>query len=410
METQLGTRIRAYRKQAGLTQSALAGQVGISTAYMNLIENNKRNVAGRLLNELIAALGVSRQQLTRGVTTEMIERLQQTARRFAFDDSEAPAELDQIEHFTTRFPGWARLLDHQITTHEDLERLAERLSDRLSHDPVLSETIHIMLSNITAIRSTAELLTLRGGMEEETRGKFLRNIFVESKRLSTTAEKLLLHLDPKENPAAEPAEAASPETTPQPKPLSTPSAVLNDPALQSTEAVLTAERLLETRNQHQFNPFAIADAFELPIRPVFLVLAKRGGSDGLPAFGLLETDNAGGVLFRQEIGDFRLPSRSGACPRWPIYRALGQPDQPITMRMQLNSGQVISSFAIAKAKRRQFSQLAPVSRSTMLYHETGGEPSVACDGPLIEVGFHCSVCSRTDCSDRRETYALKAES
>lgn len=414
--TQLGTRIRSYRKQQRMTQASLAAKVGISTAYMNLIENNKRNVAGKLLTDFAIALGIERKQLTRGVTTEMIERLQQTARRYAHSYKDDQAELAQIEGFISRYPGWARLLDHQIQTHEDLERLSEQLSDRLAHDPILSETIHVMLSNITAIRSTSELLTLRGSMDEKQKVKFLQNIFLESKRLSATAEKLLIHFDPKANTgSSEGHHVSSLDITvntdaPDDKienRLSVEGFAFDDPDFEKTSKILTPDRIKESSASHGFNPFLIADYFDLPVRPVLYVLASLGGQQGMPRFGLLEIDNAAGVLYRQEIGDFRLPSRSGACPRWPIYRALSQPSQPLTMRMQLNSGQMLESFAIAEVKRRQYNQIAPVSRSTMIFHEPEPDINVECDAPIVNVGFHCSVCPRTECNDRRETYALK---
>ena len=195
-QRQIGSRIRAFRKQAGLTQSDLAERVDVSTAYINLIEKNKRNVAGKLLNDIILALDIERDQLLRGITTEALERLQQTARKYQQELAETKAELDQIDYFTSRFPGWAALLDRQIIDNENLEHLSEQLSDRLAHDPVLAETVHIMLSNISAIRSTSELLTMYGNIPEDKRIKFIQNIFLESKRLSTTAEKMLFHLDP----------------------------------------------------------------------------------------------------------------------------------------------------------------------------------------------------------------------
>ena len=423
MKLLIGARIRSFRKQRGLSQAILAQKVGISASYLNLIEHDKRTVAGKLLSDLAYHLEVNLDQLTRGITTDMIERLQQTARQLSADNTDDLSELRQIDQFVTHFPAWAHLLDQQILSHERLEQLNELLSDRMSHDPVLSETLHIMLSNITAIRASSELLVMQGNMAEEQRTRFQHNIFLESKRLSATAEKLLLHFDAKTESQSQ---SISPNVTKNnkvdskphqkqtPPPdektaLPLPASLAADEHFQKTRSLLTSDSFKSESlkvSRHHFNPFIIADILELPVRHVFFRLAELGGAPDMPQFGLLEIDNASGVLYRYEAGAFRLPSRSGACPRWPIYRALGVIGQPVAMRLQLNSGELFAAYAWAESSARRHSQLAPVSRSLMLFHEYESAKSSELSVPLIEVGFHCSVCPRIDCEDRRETYAL----
>lgn len=414
MRLMAGARIQSYRKQNKLSQAELAKRVGISASYLNLIEHDKRKVAGKLLSDIARQLGLQPDQLSRGITTDMIERLQQAARRFTSQNASQPAELNQIEQFVTHFPGWAQLLDQQIKAYESGEKLNELLSDRMSHDPVLAESLHIMLSNITAIRATAELLTVQGAMPDEQRTKFTRNIFQESKRLSTTAEKLLMHFDSKIS-LSEPNDhiaiatdatraAAAEKADPPNLPLS----VINDHSYAQISDIITAQNLIATMKHHHCDPFAIAAHFGISPRLTFYRLSELDSHDLLPAFGLLEIDNASGVLHRKEIGALRLPSRSGACPRWPIYRALSSPGHPITMRMQINSGEYVNAFAIAESEERRHIHLPPLTKAVMIYTEMT-TPRPDSFVPSIEVGFHCSVCARTDCDDRRETYALLTE-
>ena len=410
MRLMLGARIQSFRKQNKLSQAELAKRVGISASYLNLIEHDKRAVAGKLLSDIARELGLRADQLSRGITTDMIERLQQTARRFASERTSQPAELGQIEQFVTHFPGWAHLLDEQIKAHEAGEKLNELLSDRMSHDPVLAESLHIMLSNITAIRSTSELLTLQGAMAEEQRAKFTRNIFQESKRLSTTAEKLLLHFDSKislTEPEATTNLKVSDATTAEAVP-DLPASLQKDEMFHHVREVITAESVVSTLKHHHCDPFAIAAYFDLSPRLTFYRLSELEPHEMLPAFGLLEIDNASGVLHRKEIGALRLPSRSGACPRWPIYRALSSPGHPVMMRMHINSGEFVNAFAIAESDERRHIHLPPLTKAVMIYTEmTAPRPDSYV--PSVNVGFHCSICARTDCGDRRETYALLSE-
>ena len=51
-----GTRIRERRRMLGMRQGALAKAAGISASYLNLIEHNRRNAAGRVLLALAEAL------------------------------------------------------------------------------------------------------------------------------------------------------------------------------------------------------------------------------------------------------------------------------------------------------------------------------------------------------------------
>ena len=426
MRLHLGSRIRTYRKQSNLSQADLAKKVGISASYLNLIEHNKRAVAGKLLSELASQLGVKLSQLTRGITTDMVERFQQAARRFAPNQLEQPAELDQIEELVAHYPGWTLLLDQHIQELEETEKLTELLSDRMSHDPFLSDTLHIMLSNITAIRSSAELIVMQGNMTEEQRNKFSRNIFVESKRLSSTAQKLLLHFESKlsvqeQNLTAQDQQTARPLTdalnpaSPPPDnpvvaPAMLPQSIIADQAFDTVRLAITPASLDASKNHHQFDPFIISTYFKSPMRLTFYRLLELAAADGLPDFGILEIDNASGVLFRQEIPGFRLPSRSGACPRWPIYRALSAAQHPVSARMILNSGEKYLAYAFTFQQPKTHSYLPPVSKSLMIFHQEIGhfkstDPSL----PEIEAGFHCSVCSRTECEDRREGYALTAE-
>ena len=58
-----GLKIRAQRKRIGLTQGELARRAGISASYLNLIELNKRAIAGALVDRIAAGLGIERSEL-----------------------------------------------------------------------------------------------------------------------------------------------------------------------------------------------------------------------------------------------------------------------------------------------------------------------------------------------------------
>ena len=74
-----GTRIREQRRKAKLTQKALAAQAGISASYLNLIEHNRRAVAGKVLLAIARVLDVPASSLSDGVDSAKISDLHEAA-------------------------------------------------------------------------------------------------------------------------------------------------------------------------------------------------------------------------------------------------------------------------------------------------------------------------------------------
>ena len=141
-EALTGTRIRDRRVMAGIKQSALAREIGISASYLNLIEHNRRRIGGKLLLDIASALGVEVSALTTGAEAALVA----TLREAGSDTPMAPGELDRAEDFAGRFPGWADALAQTHRRLAALEHTIEVLSDRLTHDPQVAASVHEVLS------------------------------------------------------------------------------------------------------------------------------------------------------------------------------------------------------------------------------------------------------------------------
>ncbi|RMF40721.1 MAG: XRE family transcriptional regulator, partial [Alphaproteobacteria bacterium] len=146
-----GLRIRERRVALGITQAALAERAGISPSYLNLIEKNRRSVAGRVLVAIARELELSPSDLSEGPERALIDTLTETA-------AARGADPDRSEEFVSRFPDWARALAAVERENRALHDAVAALSDRMSHDPFLSESVHRMLTNLTAIRSAKDIL------------------------------------------------------------------------------------------------------------------------------------------------------------------------------------------------------------------------------------------------------------
>lgn len=194
----VGSRIRERRKALGLTQAALAADVGISASYMNLIEANKRQVGGRLLQKLADVLEIERESLGGVAEQRLAEHLREVAAEPLLRELEIPPE--SADDLVGRHPEWARAL---ITTYRGLQdqaQIATALSDRLSHDPFLGEAVHDMLTHVAALRSASEIVETVDDLEAGQRARFDEMIAKESRRLADVATGLAAYFDKTSTP------------------------------------------------------------------------------------------------------------------------------------------------------------------------------------------------------------------
>jgi len=390
-----------------MTQVALAQAVGISPSYLNLIEHNKRGIAGRTLIALARELKIPVSEISGEGDEDTINQILESAHA-AVDVS---VEAGRIEEFVARFPGWARLVARLSgITRSQSERL-RALYDRMAHDPFLSETMHEILSNITAIRSTSEILA-SSEMSKDVQARFLANLSAESARLSASAQAMVEYFDTKPLEEQAPDDAGSFWPAPD-NPSAPPHPRANPLPRQFTKSL---NEILVTMPTHQFveaarilayDPLRLADYFEVTPRQVLFRLADVPEDVDFPCFGLIECDMSGAVLLRKPIPALDPPQHTGACPLWPVYRAFARPRQMLRAVLDLPSGGRVMSYAVANATGHGGYDMPPMMRSVMAFSsDLRVFPPARDIRSPVPVGLHCSVCPRKHCADRRADYIL----
>jgi predicted transcriptional regulator/DNA-binding XRE family transcriptional regulator len=419
-----GTRIRERRSMIGLKQADLARKVGISPSYLNLIEHNRRRAGSQLVLQFATALGVAPEALTEGAEAALLEGL-----RAAATGAAPPLpELDQIEEFAGRFPGWASLLAARHGRVVHLEETVERLTDRMAHDPYLSTSLHEVLSAVSSVRSTAAILAETEDIDPDWRRRFLANLQSDSVRLAESAEAMVAYLD---GTAAEDAGLASPQEEleawlaaqnyhlPMLERAQVPEfeAVIAGAGtlLASTSARAMARDYMDSYRQDARllplglfraavadlgpDPAALASRFSVDLPPVMRRLAAL--PDLEPAVGIVTCDASGTLTFRKPLDGFALPRFGAACPLWPLYQALARPMTPLR--------NVVDMPGPVAGPRRRFLTYAfcqpthpggfdgpTVVESLMLILPA---PDAAAGHPI---GTGCRVCPRRSCAARRE--------
>ena len=193
MRAPIGIRIRRKRKSLGLSQAGLARAAGISASYLNLIENNKRDVGGKLLRRIAERLSLDIDQLS----GDSEQRTIQAIRELLFDPVLLGIDFDpaSIPDLVARFPEAALMMARLHRAYADSNAEMEAYANRLQSDPLLSEMLHQVLNRIAAMRSSAEILSSVPDLKESDRARFVGTINEEAHDLTGTVRNLVSYFD-----------------------------------------------------------------------------------------------------------------------------------------------------------------------------------------------------------------------
>ena len=420
-----GSRIREQRLLQGMRQADLASQAGVSASYLNLIEHNRRPVGAQILLRLARALGVETGALEAGAKGALVEDL-----RGAVAASGGSAELERLEEFAGRYPGWAGLVAAQFQRGAVLERTVEALNDRMTHDPYLSATLHEVLQALSSVRATAGILAENGDLDAGVRGRFQSNLHSDAERLAVGAQALVAYLDGSERPT-EGITAPQDEVEAWIATYGWQVGDLDAEALVLLEAdiarlsspgarVLAAAWLLQVSRDVAALPLATFRAALADVGPDPALLAQRFGvgilrvfrrlalMPGSP-FGLVICDGSGAMTFRKPVDGFSMPRFGAACPLWPVFDALSRPMTAVCAVVDM-AGPMTPRFGVqAFCEVRPAGGFAGVQlreAAMLIWPLGGGAGDAGAGAAAVPVGPTCRICTRGGCAARREPSIL----
>lgn len=193
MRAPIGLKIRNRRKTLGFSQSRMAQNIGISASYLNLIEGNKRDVGGVLLQKIAAELGLELDVLTGEAEQRVMQELEEAFVDPLFHSLEFPS--DDARNLVAQFPKVAHGLSRLYRAYSDANINLEIQGNRLRSDPLFSELLHQMLSQITIVRSSSEILEDESGLSEDESRRFLGAIGNQARAMTDVAQTLITHFD-----------------------------------------------------------------------------------------------------------------------------------------------------------------------------------------------------------------------
>ena len=456
-KTIVGTRIRERRRAMGLTQTALAEKLSISPSYLNLIEHNKRGIAGALLRRTAGALDMPLEQLDGAAEQQLLDVLSEIAYQPAV--KAANVELDAAGEFIGRYPGWARALATLARSEYEATTTARALADRLTHDPFLGETVHRMLTRVAAIRSTAEILTEFPDIPPDKRDRFNQIIHDESVALTDVGEALASYFDKaeetgetltpldelealfdaRENRFDEIEEAALKidlGADPSPKPRRTKAQGLARARLGPLiDDIVSRQSELETQQARKraraallfyavgailapmahfkaravelgYDFEALSDSFAMEIELTCHRLIALPREEGVPRFGYVQANAAGALITMHGLPGLAAPRYASACPLWALFRAQQSPESVIRQRVLLPSGARFVFLARARnTGPTGFGKPRHYITDMLALSEADAAATIYAPGnsvPVEEVGLACRICPRKSCAHRVE--------
>lgn len=439
----LGGRLKRLRRELGLTQTRMAGDLGVSPSYLNHLERNQRPVTAGLLLRLASAYDIDLRSMTAepdaGGAADLAEVLADPLFRDLMvprhevrqlvDDSPGVAEamvrlyraftdargrmtagLGALEGGAGERASSADWVRDYIQSHRnhfpDLDSAGESLAAELGAPGWAFET--------EAVRRLGERHGVRvQTIPEEVMTPWLRRFDVHRSRLLLSEA-----LEPQSRAFALAAQLALSELADRLTRLSEDSGAPDVSTRRLLKVALTNYAAAAIRAPYaSFYGFAEANGYDVGRLAARFALSweqaahrlttlSRPGARGVPFF-LIRVDQAGNVSKRFAAGAFPFSRFGGSCPRWALHSVFRTP------------GRVTSQIVETPDGERYFT----LSRTTARTASTGGgdEQELAIglgcelkfapklvyargldlERPLVvEIGPTCAMCERPYCRER----------
>lgn len=439
----VGRKVRALREANNVTQAAFAERLGISTSYLNQIENNQRPVSAAVLLGLAEKFQIDIAAISQGEGDRVLSALSEVLTDPLFETS-SPT-MQELKLVTQNAPAFARAL---ISCHQAYRRSSEQLAsldDTLgrgasSAEPTPYEEVrdffYFVDNYLHELDSAAERLAGDLGLPEREAGTALAEHLERRHNVRVLragpAEDVLRRYDPATralflNPYSPPAtrtfqtafQIAALEMEP----------VMSDIVHKAEFRSVEAAEVCKIGLKNYF-----AGALMLPYR-VFMTAAKdlrhdlellaarfgasieqvahrlstlqRPGQKGVPVF-FATLDRAGNITKRHSAAKLQFARFGAACPLWNAHQAFQAPGQVVRQLAETPDGVRYLSIALEITKsgggyrtlRRSYVLAlgCEISYSKHFVYAQGLDTDNR--AAFDPIGISCRICDRPNCHQR----------
>ncbi|MCB2077477.1 MAG: DUF2083 domain-containing protein [Novosphingobium sp.] len=443
-KTLIGPQLRQLRRERNQTQAEMAKVLGISTAYVNLLENNQRSLSVKMLMALSSAYGVDWRDLMKDDSSNRLASLRTITHDPVFggespDIQELRAAIDHapklVEQFMSlyrshraaiekmmqvgseRMPNDLLLSSPESIIHDffrdhsnyfhDLEKAAEGLREAEPCDP---DDVYYMLKTRlmkrhgtkVEIRPTSEMQDALRYHDLGVATVFLSEALDHQNRAFQLAHVLclvefydiLIRLTDNAS-----IEAGRGKTRCQ----------VELANYFAAAYLMPYKAFYKAAEDTSYDVDMIAAMFGVSFEQAChrLTTLQRRGCQGVPFF-FLRVDKAGNVTKRFNSTPFTLADHGGACPVWNIHTSFRTPGIIIPQFVELPDGD--RYFTISRTTERpafssttQDRRLALALGCEMKHaHKIGYAQSFNLQNEQLfsPIGINCHLCPRQACSQR----------
>ncbi len=443
----IGPKIKAFRRQLGIQANVLAGQIGISPSYLNLIESGKRKIDGDLIIRVCEELKINLSDLTSKSDLNLENNISELLDDELFEDLDILGP--EVKDLVNTNPKIAKALiklgdnfkqkDHDIVNKvENLsgkiidsrkasfpgEVVSDFLQENKNFFPKLENFANNVFENVKQNNRT-RYIALCDFLKSEYGIKVTDVIPEENKPFSKifkidTKELFLsdyISLETKKLHAA--AQIAQEGASDQ---IESYLSTFTFPSKESKK--LTRVALLNYCGAAILMPYKLfhqecrdlkydlellqntfATSFEQVAHRVTCLQDPQ--LPGIP-FHFLRVDVAGNISKRFSLSGIEIPRYGGACPRWNVYSAFSRPGVIQAAVSKMTNGE--KYVCIAKTVEKGVGRYG--QKKSMLSIGLGCEAKYAKEFVYTEnldltdkkselpIGVSCRTCDRLDCSQR----------
>ncbi len=444
----IGIVIRRLRREKGITQKQLSIELGISVAYINLIENNRRDITVPLLIKVAKLFNIELSELTSDYNKQLNSDLMDIFSDTIFEEHDlknidvkefsmnSPIVGDAVRSLYQKYlqnkKDLALLSDQIISVKQDISSTSE---SAISSADLVSD---ILQSNNNFFLDLEDIATKEAGMIDMKLGnrfksmiaylkdKFSINVdledegFIENFSKRYHKDKKLLKIsntlsrESKEFMVAQQIGLLVAGDAIE-KQLSAKGA-LDENSLALGKTVLAnyfASALLmpydlfwETAEKCRYDIDILCNRFDTSFEQVChrLTTLQKNGKKGIP-FHFMRVDIAGNVSKRFSISGLKIPRYSVACPRWNVYTAFLNPGKIKIQLSKMLEGDTFVCFARTVSKRiGDYRSPETFFSIGMGFDVKYADRCIYSDGldldKPVPTGLSCRTCERENCRQR----------
>ncbi|HMQ58484.1 MAG TPA: short-chain fatty acyl-CoA regulator family protein, partial [Rhizobiaceae bacterium] len=441
----IGRKLRDIRQSRGMTQAAFAEAIGISTSYLNQLENNQRHVTAPVLLALAETFSVDMASLADNDGDRLLADLAEAFADPLFSGQQ-PGGQD-LKLVVQNTPAVARAF---LSMHRALRRAGEQLAeldDTIARSGALAEPtpyeevrdfFHYIDNYVHELDVAAEALAeqLSGGARSRLRAfadhierKFRVRVMIggaatapESVRRYDAAGRVL-SLNPRSAPSTHAFQIAHQIALMEHADVL--DAIVTRAEFRSGDAgavcriglanyfagaaLLPYGRFSAAARELRHDLELLADRFGAGLEQVChrLSTLQRPGSRGVPFF-FARVDQAGNITKRHSATKMQFARFGSACPLWNAHRAFETPGRIVRQLAETPDGVRYLCLAIA-VSRATGGFRDPVQRHALalgceIRHAGelvyADDLDIGRDSAFEPIGVSCRICDRRDCHQR----------